>query len=209
MALSFLSDAPLQAMESHDATDAATPTFPSARERTDLELIAAINGGDATAFDTLYFRHRVWVINLAHRFTGESDAALDVMQETFLYFLKKFPGFRLTANLKTFLYPAVRNLSIAARRKVQRYQSTEAELEKIDATAAENTPAATSELQIVLAGLSEEHRETILLRFVDGLSLAEISNAMEIPVGTVKSRLHAALDTLRHDKRTREYFEKS
>jgi DNA-directed RNA polymerase specialized sigma24 family protein len=47
-----------------------------------------------------------------------------VLQETFLYFLRKFPGFRLTANLKTFLYPAVRHLSIAARRKAARYQTT-------------------------------------------------------------------------------------
>jgi len=209
MAQSFLSDVPLPAMESQDATTAATPSFPSAGERTDLELIAAINSGDATAFETLYFRHRDWVIHLANRFTGDNDTALDVMQETFLYFLKKFPGFRLTANLKTFFYPVIRNLSIAARRKAQRYQSTEAELQKIEATAAENVSAVTGELQIVLAGLSEEHRETILLRFVDGLSLAEISEAMAIPVGTVKSRLHTALDTLRHDKRTREYFEKA
>jgi DNA-directed RNA polymerase specialized sigma24 family protein len=43
---------------------------------------------------------------------------------------------------------------------------------------------------------------------VDGLSLAEIAEAMEIPLGTVKSRLHTALETLRHDKRTREFFEK-
>jgi RNA polymerase sigma-70 factor (ECF subfamily) len=174
----------------------------------DLELIAAINSGDAAAFETLYFRYRDWVIHLAHRFTGDSDAALDVLQETFLYFLKKFPGFRLTANLKTFLYPAVRNLSIAARRKAQRYQATESELEKIENTATENTALALSELQIVLAGLSEEHRETILLRFVDGLSLAEIADAMGIPLGTVKSRLHIALNTLRDDKRTREFFAK-
>ena len=90
--------------------------------RSDLDLIAAINSGDAAAFEILYRRYRDWVIHLAHRFTGDSDAALDVMQETFLYFLKKFPGFRLTANLKTFLYPAVRNLSIAARRKARRPQ---------------------------------------------------------------------------------------
>src|SRR5690348_6654700 len=85
--------------------------------RSDLELVAAINDGDAAAFEVLYLRYRDWVAGLAYRFTGDSDTALDVLQETFLYFLKKFPGFRLTANLKTFLYPAVRNLSIAARRK--------------------------------------------------------------------------------------------
>lgn len=195
MAQSFLVDAPLPAMDSLEA-------------RSDLELIAAMNRGDAAAFETLYFRYRDWIVSLAHRFTGDSDAALDVMQETFLYFLKKFPGFRLTANLKTFLYPAVRNLSISARRKAQRYQATEAQLEKIENTASEETTVTTSELQVVLSGLSEEHRETILLRFVDGLSLAEMADAMEIPLGTVKSRLHIALQTLRNDKRTREYFEK-
>jgi RNA polymerase sigma-70 factor (ECF subfamily) len=208
MAQSFFVDASLPAMDSSDATKRAAPTLRSAGESSDLELIAAINGGDSGAFETLYLRYRDWVVSLAHRFTGDSDSALDVTQETFLYFLKKFPGFRLTANLKTFLYPAVRNLSIAARHKAQRFQSTEAQLEKIENTAAEETVVASSELAAVLAGLSEEHRETILLRFVDGLSLAEMAVAMEIPLGTVKSRLHIALQTLRNDKRTREFFDK-
>jgi RNA polymerase sigma-70 factor (ECF subfamily) len=208
MAQSFLVDAPLPAMDSPDATKPVTPTFLSAGASTDQELIAAINHGDTAAFETLYLRYRDWVIHLAHRFTGDSNAALDVMQETFLYFLKKFPGFRLTANLKTFLYPAVRNLSIAARRKAQRYQATEAQLEKIENIASGDSAVALNELQVVLAGLSEEHRETILLRFVDGLSLAEMAEAMEIPLGTVKSRLHIALQTLRDDKRTREFFER-
>jgi len=47
----------------------------------------------------------------------------------------------------------------------------------------------------------------LLLRFVDDLSLAEIAKAMNIPLGTVKSRLHNALAALRHDPRTKEYFE--
>jgi RNA polymerase sigma-70 factor, ECF subfamily len=177
--------------------------------RSDLELIAAINGGDAAAFESLYFRYRDWVASLAYRFTGDSDAALDVLQETFLYLLRKFPGFRLTAQLKTFLYPAVRNLSIAASRKTNRYQSSAAELERIEQTAAHDCgDAGAGELALVLAGLSEEHREVLLLRFVDGLSLAEIAQAAEIPLGTVKSRLHNALETLRRDERTKEFFER-
>ena len=83
--------------------------------RSDQELIAAINNGDSGAFELLYYRHRDWVVSLAYRFTGDRELALDVLQETFLYFLRKFPGFILTAQLKTFLYPAVRNLSISAR----------------------------------------------------------------------------------------------
>src|SRR6516165_997890 len=166
----------------------------------DLELIAAINSGDAAAFETLYFRYRDWVVHLAHRFTEDSDAALDVVQETFLYFLKKFPGFRLTANLKTFLYPAVRNLSIAARRKAARFQSSEPELAQIEQTPSpEVTCAPKSELEAALGSLPEEQREVLLLRFVDNLKLSEIAEAAEVPLGTVKSRLHNALHTLRED----------
>jgi RNA polymerase sigma-70 factor, ECF subfamily len=197
MVLSHCEDARVRANEDIEAS-------PS-----DVELVAAINGGDAAAFEVLYFRHRDWVAALAYRLTGDNDAALDVMQETFLYFLRKFPGFRLTANLKTFLYPAVRNLSIAARRKAARYQATPAELEQLEHTAA--PPAAGAEdadLQFVLAALPEEQREVLSLRFVDGLSLAEVAGAMSIPLGTVKSRLHNALQTLRQDERTRNSFER-
>jgi RNA polymerase sigma-70 factor, ECF subfamily len=177
--------------------------------RSDIELIAAINSGDAAAFEVLYRRHRDWVAGLAYRFTGDSDASLDVMQETFLYFLRKFPGFRLTANLKTFLYPAVRHLAIAARQKAARYQATAAELEQLDhAPAPPATGSGADDLQFVLAALPEEQREVLLLRFVDGLSLAEVAAAMDIPLGTVKSRLHNALETLRQDERTRNFFER-
>ncbi len=55
---------------------------------------------------------------------------------------------------------------------------------------------------------TEEQREVLMLRFVDGLSLAEIGEAMDIPLGTVKSRLHNALQTLRQDERTRAYFDR-
>ena len=174
-------------------------------ERSDLELIAAVNGGDADAFGALYFRHRDWVANLAFRFTGDHHLALDVTQETFLYFLKKFPGFQLTANLKTFLYPAVKNLSFTARRKAVRLQSAEEDLDLLEAPAA-SPEGDSEELAAVLAGLSEERREVLLLCFVDGLALGEIAEALEVPLGTVKSRLHYALDTLREDPRTREFF---
>ena len=177
--------------------------------RSDLELVAAINGGDAAAFETLYLRYRDWVTGLAYRFTGDSDAALDVLQETFLYFLKKFPGFKLTAHLKTFLYPAVRNLSIAARRKAARFQSSEPELAQIEQAASpEVSYAPKSELETALSSLPEEQREVLLLRFVDNLKLSEIAEAAEVPLGTVKSRLHNALQALREDPRTRLFFER-
>jgi len=173
----------------------------------DAALVASVNRGEVDAFAELYQRHRDWVVRLAFRFTGDEALALDVMQETFLYFLQKFPGFELRASLRTFLYPAVRNLSIAARRKARRCQSDGAGLEALDNQAViGSTPGRLQDLQSVLAGLSEAHREVLLLRFVDGLSLEEIAFATEAPLGTVKSRLHNALKLLRENPRTRELF---
>lgn len=176
--------------------------------RNDTELIAAVNAGDADAFEALYWRYRDWIASLAWRFTGDPDLALDVMQETFLYLLRKFPGFRLTAQLKTFLYPAVRHLSLSARRKATRYQSSEADLEALEASITTGPEFSDDgALAAALMKLSASHREVLLLRFVDSLSLQEIADVTNIPLGTVKSRLHNALATLREDPRTKNFFE--
>jgi len=188
--------------------DARVQTKTDLDARSDLELVAAFNAGDEAAFEVLYFKYRDWVTALAYRFTRDESAALDVLQETFIYVLKKLPGLRLTATFKTFIYPAVRNLSIAAREKAHRYQATEAQIERVENTAAtEIHVAAEDDLASVLATLSEEQREVLVLRFVDGLDLAEIAEAMSIPLGTVKSRLHNALALLRNNPGTRKFFE--
>ena len=102
----------------------------------------------------------------------------------------------------------MRNLALATRRKAERLQSEDGELPELEApTPAPTGDTARDQLAAVVAALSEAHREVLLLRFVDGLSLGEIAEALEIPLGTVKSRLHNALDTLRNDQRTKEFFE--
>lgn len=180
------------------------PTDP----RSDAELVAALNGGDAAAFDALYFRYRDHVVRLAYRFTGNEQDALDVLQDTFAYLHRKFPGFRLTAAMSTFLFPVVKHLAQAARRKRLRMAGDEAALgAAVAADAGPDVGGARAELSAVLAGLSETHRQVVLLRFVDGFSLEEIAAALHIPLGTVKSRLHNALSALRDDPRTRAYFE--
>ncbi len=90
--------------------------------------------------------------------------ALDVLQETFAYLLRKSPGFCLTASVTTLLHPVVKNTSLAILRRKRRRQT---------GTAAR----------------------------------AEIPAALRIPCGTVKSRMHNALQTLRQDDRARRYFE--
>ena len=87
---------------------------------TDEELIALACKGDQQAMYALYYRHRDWVYHTAYRFVTNADDALDVSQEVFAYFFKKFPNFKLTCKLTTFLYPAVRNRSYDLLRKKQR-----------------------------------------------------------------------------------------
>jgi len=172
--------------------------------RTDQQLVAAINAGEGRAFDVLYYRYRDWVVRLARRFTGNAEDALDVLQETWTYVYRKFPGFRLTANMTTFLYPVVRNLSLAAVRKRRGNAGDEALL----AVSSPNPPGTNlDDLAAVLRSLPAGQREVVLMRFVDDMSLEEIARALAIPVGTVKSRLHNALATLRQDPRTRAYFD--
>jgi RNA polymerase sigma-70 factor (ECF subfamily) len=127
-----------------------------------------------------------------------------VLQDTFAYLLKKLPRLRLTARMTTFLYPVVRHLSIRLARKRRRHVSDEGALDEIPAP--EETGSSRAELASALSALPEKQREVLLMRIVDEMSLAEIAEALKIPLGTVKSRLHNALRTLRGDERTRRYF---
>ena len=172
----------------------------------DSELIESINKGDTDAFERLYYRYRDWVYRLAWRFTGNRADALDVLQETFTYLLGKFPGFELTSSMTTFLYPAVRHISITISSKKSRIKSEEDKQDELVAATSQETDFSRSELAAVLAVLSDEQREVLFMRFVDDMSLQEIAAALNIPLGTVKSRLHNSLQTLRNDRRTQVYF---
>jgi RNA polymerase sigma-70 factor (ECF subfamily) len=143
---------------------------------------------------------------LAWRFTGNRTDALDVLQETFTYLLGKFPGFVLTSSMTTFLYPAVRHISIMISSKKSRVKFEEDMLNEQEAVTSEEAELSRSALAAVLSILPDQQREVLFMRFVDDMSLREIAAALSIPIGTVKSRLHNSLRTLRGDSRTRDYF---
>jgi RNA polymerase sigma-70 factor (ECF subfamily) len=168
--------------------------------RTDEDLVAALRRGDAAAFDVLYLRHRDWVVRMARRLTCDDADALDVLQETFLYLLRKLPQLELRARLSTLLFPVVRNLALARRRR------RAAAPEAVEPAVEDPPLLPPEELAAALAALPEQQRQAVLLRFVDGLALAEIAARTGVPLGTVKSRLHQALATLRADPAARRYF---
>lgn len=123
------------------------------------------------------------------------------MQETFVYLLSKFPGLVLTASVKTLLYPAVKNISIQKRKKTQRFEGDSQVLDRVAAQQANH-----SELAAVIASLPHQQAQTLLLRFVDGMSIREIAEVLDIAPGTVKSRLHHAIASLRQDEKVKSFF---
>ncbi len=170
----------------------------------DEELVGLANSGDGEGFLGLYERYRDWVYRLAWRFTGNDADSQDVVQETFSYLLKKFPGFELRAAMTTFLYPVVKHVAIRVRQKRRGGDLGEEVLEQIPAKGQRERHL--EDLATIVRVLGPEQREVLLMRYVDDMTLDEISQALNVPAGTVKSRLYRALEILREDERTRDYF---
>lgn len=184
------------------------PQQPGLDHRSDTELVDAANRGGprgAEAFEALYRRHRGWVLRVAYRFTRDRDTALDVMQEVFTYLLGKFPGLVLTAKLTTFLYPVIRHTALHTRRKAGRFAGSDDALAELPAPDPMD-PGGGDDIERVLAGLPAHQREVLLLRFVDGMTIEEVALALSLPTGTVKSRIHHAVRTLREDPATKKFF---
>ena len=166
-------------------------------ERSDAELVAEANRGNRAAMETLYYRYRDWVVSLAQRFCGNRDDALDVLQDTFSYFFRKFPGFELRAAMKTFLYPVVRNLSYDVVRKRRRMVPLDENVPEPEAPATGTSMSEKPRLEQIVAHLPLEQREVVLLRFGEDMKIHAIARLLSVPPGTVKSRLHNALTRLR------------
>jgi RNA polymerase sigma-70 factor, ECF subfamily len=160
-------------------------------QRTDVDLARAMRAGDASAFEALYARYHAWVTTLAFRFTRNREDALDVLQETFAYLHRKRGGFELRSQMKTFLYPVVKHLAVSRAQLARRQAPLDPKLDPAAPAVNQDETAA------LLQGLSDVQQEVVLMRFVDGLDLQAIADALEVPLGTVKSRLHSALELLR------------
>ncbi len=181
--------------------------------RSDAELVDQCNTGDRSAavdaFETLYARHKDYVLRVAYRYVGDADLALDVLQETFGYLLKSFPptgdGLTLSAELKTLLYVVAKNSAISLLRKAKRGDSASGpDPDELPAPGYRDD----GDLAALLRGLSPAQREIITLRFVDDHSLRDIGEILEIPLGTVKSRLHQAIAAMRKSPYVMDFFEK-
>ena len=181
--------------------------------RSDAELVDLCNTGDRSdaieAFETLYARHKDYVIRVAFRYVGDANLALDVLQDTFSYILRKFPppgeGLRLDAKFRTLLYVVAKNNAISLLRKVSKADSGgEIDPDELPAPGYRDS----GDLAKLLQGLTPGQREIITLRFIDDQPLKDIGEILDIPLGTVKSRLHKAIDAMRKLPNVIDFFEK-
>ena len=159
----------------------------------DALLLAAVARGDERAFEALYARYKDFVYRVALRHAARATDALDASQETFLYVCRGAGRIRLEGKLSTLLYAVARNHAIAAGRR-----RSETGLDAAAGTAeVAAPPGEASEVLARVWRLPEAQREVVILRVVEGLSVEETALALGIAPGTVKSRLHAAVETLR------------
>lgn len=179
------------------------------QEVPDHELIKACQSGDTRAFEVLVTRHRGKVYAMIQNMIKNEADAWDLSQEVFLKVWKALPKFEARAKFSTWLYRITHNVVYDWLRKRKIDSAGELDdglLNPADIAAGARTAPSTvarpdhamqnSELGIrineALASLNAEHRETILLREVQGFDYKEIAQVMDCSLGTVMSRLYYA-----------------
>ena len=167
----------------------------------DHELVHRIRGGDEAAFRELVNRHGDGLYGLACSVMGNSADAEDVLQETLLGAFRRLAAFEGRSSVKTWLVRILLNHASKFRRsrRVRKTSALPDEVGPDDGQALgldSGSPAAIVESRVdlnqMLAVLSPEHREVIVLRELQQMSYDEIAGALKIPRGTVESRLHRA-----------------
>ena len=176
----------------------------------DKEIIERVKNGDKKAYDLLVLKYQQRVINLISRFVKNHADALDVSQETFIKAYKALPNFRGESAFYTWLYriavnTAKNHLTVQSR-KITKSDYDVAEIEQIEGnmTLTEQTTPENllikDELQDIvlntIENLPEDLKSAIMLREIEGLSYEEIATVMECPVGTVRSRIFRARETI-------------
>ena len=179
----------------------------------DAALVERCRQGDIAAFEPLVekYRQRVW--RLAYNVLRDREDAWDVAQEAFIKAYQALPAFRGQSAFYTWLFRIVMNVASdrararAARGRAfvtERVPEEDSDRVLVDEPADTPSPeaaAATAQdrerITRALATLSEQHRHIIVLSDIEGLSYKEIADVLDIPMGTVMSRLHNARRRLR------------
>ena len=163
-----------------------------------MDLIRLAQAGDREAFAAVFDQYKNLVYKTAYLILGDIHEAEDALQEVFLLVHKSLDTFDSRKGaFTTWLYRITLNLSLNHRRRRQHHSS----LEDVSLRTAINFPGAQlaeeDSLWRATRSLSDKQQAVVILRYYWDLPYAEIASILEVPLGTVKSRLDLALKTLR------------
>ncbi|TXT25578.1 MAG: sigma-70 family RNA polymerase sigma factor [Planctomycetota bacterium] len=170
----------------------------------ELLLVRGAQQGQAEAFRTLVDAYEQRLLYFIRRILGEEDRSLDVLQDVWLTVIKRLSSLQSAEAFRVWLYRIARDKAVDAVRGRQREREVLADIAESlpDEPAGPIEPGfATENIELIhhaLGLLSAAHREVLTLRFLEDMSLEEVSQVVGCPIGTVKSRLHHAQRLLRH-----------
>lgn len=171
----------------------------------DEECVQRLLEGETDAFEILVRRHQKMIFNLVYRMLGDYNDAAEVAQEVFLSAYRSMAQFRGDANFSTWLYRIAINHASTRRRSLATAQQRNVALganELVDDRHPDPMDAVMQKeiqqrVQAALNSLSPNDATLILLRDMQDVPYEEVARMLEVPVGTVKSRLHRARQTLK------------
>jgi RNA polymerase sigma-70 factor, ECF subfamily len=170
----------------------------------DRELLQQLQTGSLAALGELYDRHQRTVYRTALAITGDADAAADLLQDVFLRLHRFADRVDPHRPLEPWLYRMTANLAYTYVKRSRRWFRPFEEVTEWLAGMRRSTISAAAEMdddwrqvQQAISSLPLPQRIVVVLYYIDGLSLQEISEIVEVPTGTVKSRLHYGREFLK------------
>jgi RNA polymerase sigma-70 factor (ECF subfamily) len=195
--------------------------------RADEDLMLALKHGDEGAFTELMRRHRGPIVNYVNRLIGDRDRSEDLAQEVFLRVYRHAGTYRVTARFTTWLYTIASNLGKnelrnRARRRNVSVEDAPRELQQEDYHLGTRedllAPDRVADLndrqrkvRAAISSLPDHFRMMLVLRDIEGFAYEEIASMLDLPLGTVKSRINRArlefkrrVEPLLHARRTND-----
>ena len=183
-----------------------SPNAYDANSASDEELVRRVQGGQLSAYNILVVKYQHRIINIAQKYVSDYADASDIAQETFIKAYKALPNFRGESSFYTWLYRIATNVAKTYLENIQKqrsqvdidaedFESKDTNGVMTDATTPDRILESEELKRVILKALNElpqELKEAFTLREVEGLSYEEISDKVQVPIGTVRSRIFRA-----------------
>lgn len=171
------------------------PSLTATMEETEIDLIVRAQQGDRQAFGELVRIHREGVVNVVYRLCGDANVAEDAAQEAFIRAWQHLPGYQPRSPFRNWLYRIATNAALDSLRT----EKATVDVDELSLASSVEGPEASLEhteraenVRRAVLALPPASRTVLVLREYEGLTYQEIADTLDIPMGTVMSRLSYA-----------------